>query len=192
MKWVVLAIVACIVPYTWLTLHFRKEGRPFEPYEDMKSQANVERLLAHGYRRVPLPVERLDIPPAAQPGSPHIETIAGGYPPVLRDALAEPAPLPESHRAVLVPATVATGQPLPVVFTCLMPDDHHVVGGLELYLKNNLLFLVPVFESVGGLSTRTRESSARATIPAGVLKSGDYQTTLLGSAGSAAWTLQVH
>src|SRR5690606_6014035 len=44
MKWVIVAIIAILVPYTFLTLRYRKPGPAFQPYEDMKNQANVTRL----------------------------------------------------------------------------------------------------------------------------------------------------
>jgi hypothetical protein len=48
MKWIVVAIVAVIVPYTFLTLRYRRPGKAFEPYADMKDRANTMRLLSAG------------------------------------------------------------------------------------------------------------------------------------------------
>ena len=42
MKWVVVAIVVCIVPYTFLTLKYRKTEAPNRPYEDNKKRAMLE------------------------------------------------------------------------------------------------------------------------------------------------------
>ena len=58
MKWVVLTIIAVLVPYTWLTLHYRKPGHAFEPYHDLKNRANIGRLLAAGYQRIPVDASR--------------------------------------------------------------------------------------------------------------------------------------
>src|SRR5438105_3708911 len=55
MKWIALAILLFIVPYTYLTLHFRKPGKAFEPYADLSKRANTARLLSAGYQRIPLP-----------------------------------------------------------------------------------------------------------------------------------------
>src|SRR5262245_25725972 len=54
MKWVVVAILLLIVPYTIITLKYRKAGPAYEPYEDLKNRANVSRLLAAGYQRIPI------------------------------------------------------------------------------------------------------------------------------------------
>ena len=58
MKWMVLAIVVGITVYTYLTLHYRKPGPEYRPYEDFARRANVERLLDAGYRRMEAPAER--------------------------------------------------------------------------------------------------------------------------------------
>lgn len=192
MKWVVLAILACIIPYTWLTLHYRKTGKVFEPYEDMKNQANVTRLLAHGYQRVTVPAERLELAPVPPAGFAPSKPSAAGYPKLLAEALAEPPLLPLGYKSVATAAKSAAGQPVSVAFVCRLPDEHHVVGGLEIYAKEDRIYLVPSFESVGGLSTRSRDFSARAEIPARLLPAGTYQAALLGSESSLGWTLQVH
>ena len=61
-----LAILAVVVPYTWLTLAYRKPGPAFQPYEDLRRQANVKRLLAAGYQRISLTAQR----PADRPAVP--------------------------------------------------------------------------------------------------------------------------
>ena len=58
MRWIVLAILLFIVPYTYVTLEYRKPNKAFEPYADMKEQANVHRLLDAGYKRVSVRAER--------------------------------------------------------------------------------------------------------------------------------------
>ena len=38
MKWIVLAIILGIGAYTFLTLHYRKPGRAFQPYAEVADQ----------------------------------------------------------------------------------------------------------------------------------------------------------
>lgn len=193
MKWIVVAILVCIVPYTWLTVRYRKADKPFEPYVDMKNEANVIRLLAHGYQRVTAPAERLETPPSPPAADAARATAApAGYPTKLAEALADPPALPLGYRTVAAPAATKAGEPFAIAFTCRLPDDHHVVAGMELYVKDGQLALVPAFESVGGLSTRTRDFSARITVPGHLLPAGTYQVLLPGSEASLGWTLQVH
>jgi len=58
MKWVVLTIVLGLAAYTYLTLHFRKPGPAFQPYQDAVNRTTVSRLLSSGYQRIALAVER--------------------------------------------------------------------------------------------------------------------------------------
>ena len=96
MKWIVLAILLCIIPYTYVTLHYRKTAPAFQPYEDMKNRANVMRLLNAGYRRIALPAE---VPADAlkDQSSATIQNVAGGLPAELKSTLAEPPALPWTH-----------------------------------------------------------------------------------------------
>ena len=75
MKWVVVAIIAVIVPYTFLTLYYRKPGKAFEPYHDMQDRANTLRLLSAGFQRVSLaaarpadPIHGATVPTTSAPG----------------------------------------------------------------------------------------------------------------------------
>src|SRR4030095_13974161 len=93
MKWIVVAIIAVVVPYTFLTLWYRKPGPAFQPYEDMKSRANVSRLLAAGYQRIFLPAQQ----PAATAARIESATVAaapGGLPAGLRGVPVSPPPPP--------------------------------------------------------------------------------------------------
>ena len=49
LKWIAIIILACIIPYTWITVRYRKPGPAFQPYDDSKNRANVLRLLDAGY-----------------------------------------------------------------------------------------------------------------------------------------------
>ncbi len=58
MKWIILALLVVIVPYTFLRWHYRKPGKMFEPYHDIRDRANTARLLAAGFQRVTLVADR--------------------------------------------------------------------------------------------------------------------------------------
>jgi hypothetical protein len=58
MRWIVVAILLFIPTYTYLTLHFRRPGPSFNPYQDMRDRADVIRLLKAGYRRVAIEATR--------------------------------------------------------------------------------------------------------------------------------------
>ena len=105
MKWIVLAILLCIIPYTYVTLRYRKAEPAFQPYEDMKNRANVMRLLNAGYRRIPLPAE---VPADAlkDQSSAPMQNLAGGFPAELKSTLAEPPALPVEITRVVAPASV--------------------------------------------------------------------------------------
>src|SRR5215213_7515076 len=86
MKWIVLAIVVVIVPYTYLTLRYRRPEKAFQPYADLKDRANTRRLLSSGFQRITLHAQR----PADPVRSVFNATItpgAGGLPDVLRSSL---------------------------------------------------------------------------------------------------------
>src|ERR1022692_2308833 len=66
MRWIVLAIVLFVPVYTWLTLHYRRPGPAFRPYQDMRDRADVVRLLKAGYKGVAIDARR---PGSRQPAS---------------------------------------------------------------------------------------------------------------------------
>lgn len=191
MKWIVLAIVLAIVPYTIVTLRYRKEGPAFQPYEDMKNRANVARLLAAGYQRIPLPALRPADGPRTSGGA-EVTTAAGGVPPDLRSTLVEPPLLPTEIVSVSAAPTANTLQPYSVQFVCTLPTDQQHLGGADLYVKDDELVLVPTFERVdGSLLTRTRQTVVLVTIPAGALRAGNYTMTLVSEHASRRWPLEV-
>jgi hypothetical protein len=197
MKWVALAILAFIVPYTYLTLHYRKPGRAFRPYEDTRNRINNSRLLSAGYQRITLDAER-----PAEPGLPLVlgadsaarsEPAAGGLPADLGDALIDPPILPVSIDKVVTPSSASVSQPYLIQFTCTLPDNKEQLADAHLYHKAGSLVLVPSFEKLsGGLLARTRESTILLTVPAATLKPGSYTVTVIGGRSSRQWTLQVH
>lgn len=191
MKWIILAILLAIVPYTIVTLKYRKEGPAFRPYEDMKNRANVSRLLAAGYQRIALPAHR----PAdgtRAPGGAAITTAPGGVPAELRSTLVEPPLLPSEIVGV---AAAPTGNQLhdyTIHFSSVLPSDQQHLGGAELYVRGEALVLVPTFERIdGNLLTRSRQADVLVTIPAGALKPGNYTLTLVAEKASRTWPLEI-
>ncbi len=197
MKWVVLAIIAFIVPYTYLELHFRKPGPAYRPYEDTRNRINNARLLSAGYQRITLNAER----PADSSGRLGITssaaavsaTAAGGLPSDLGSALIDQPLLPVSIDSVTSAATASAAQPYAIQFTCTLPDNKEQLADAHLYHREGTLVLVPAFEKLdGGLLARTRESTVLVTVPAATLKPGSYTVTVIGGRASRSWTLQVH
>jgi hypothetical protein len=196
MKWVVLAIIAFIIPYTYLELHFRKPGPAYRPYEDTRNRINNARLLSAGYQRITLnavrPADsgRLGITSTAAAVS---SSMAGGLPADLGGALIEQPLLPVSIDGVTAAATTSAAQPYAIQFTCTLPDNKEQLADAHLYHREGALVLVPAFEKLdGGLLARTRESTVLVTVPAATLKPGSYTVTVVGARASRSWTLQVH
>lgn len=192
MKWVLLAIIVVIVPYTYLTLHYRKPGPAFRPYEDTKNRAVTIRLLSTGYQRIALDATRPADPlltAASAPSAP----AAGGLPSALTGALIDPPILPVSIDSVTAAPSAASSQPYAIQFTCTLADNKALLAGGHLYRRDGEIIIVPSFEALnGGLQARTRDSVVLLTVPAGALKPGSYAVTLAGSRTSRQWSLQVH
>lgn len=191
MKWIVVAIILVIVPYTFLTLRYRKPGPAFQPYEDMKNRANVARLLSAGYQRIPLPAQR----PADRTGvaSGAVITAAqGGLPADLRATLVEPPQLPAEISSVTTAQTASTLLPYAIELTCTLPSDRQQLSGADLYVKQDQLVIAPTFEHVpGDLLTRSRHAVVLLSVPAGTLKPGRYSVLLVGERNSKTWPLDV-
>ncbi len=191
MKWIVLAIVLTIVPYTFVTLRYRKPGPAFEPYEDMKNRANVVRLLAAGYQRVPLPATRPADGPSPATGASILPDQAG-IPAELKSTLVEAPLLPADIVRIRAAPLAAADAPYPIELTCLLPDDRHMLRGAELFLRADRVVIVPTFEPAGGeLTARSRETVVLLTVPAGLLKPGRYSVTVTAERSSRSWPLEV-
>ncbi len=191
MKWIVVAIVAMIVPYTIVTLVYRKPGPAYQPYEDMKNRANVKRLLDAGYRRLPLPAQRPA--DAARPkGGAIIAAGPGGLPEDLRTTLVEPLILPAEILSVTAAPALGAQEVYPIHLTCALPAENQQIAGAELYLRDDTLVIAPRLERVGGgLASRSQQTVALLTVPAGVLKPGRYTVTVAGERASRTWPLEV-
>lgn len=192
MKWIVIAILVVIVPYTFVTLYFRKPQKAFEPYADLKDRANTIRLLSAGFQRIPLTAQR-PADPINTIVTASISSVAGGLPEALRSSLVDQPRLPDEILSVAAAPNTIQSQSYSIQFSCALPDDKHQLGGAHLYLRNGEIFLVPSFERVTGeLLTRSRKNIVLLTVPANTLKPGSYHATILGQRASKAWTLQVH
>ncbi len=195
MWWIVVAIVAVLVPYTWVSLHYRKEARPFEPYSDMKRQANVQRLLTAGFHRITLSAERpadaafegSSPAPLASP-----QPALAGIPAALKDTLIEIPSLPEEIRSVKAPATASTLLPYTVDLDCTVADLGYGLSSAYLYLKDNTLYLLTDCEKLAGdLRSRSQDMPLRLTAPAGSLPVGEYVVVAAGAKSSQQWILTV-
>ena len=191
MKWVVLAIVVVIVPYTYLTLRYRKPGPAFQPYQDMQNRANVARLLSAGYQRIPLTAER---PADAMHPiiSASIVPAPGGLPAELHSTLVESPLLPTDITKVIAPPHVSAVQPYSFRFACTLPDRKRQLAGADLYLKGEEIIVTPDYEKLSGeLAARSNDNIIQLTLPAGTLKPGHYRMTVVGQQSSRAWSFDV-
>jgi hypothetical protein len=195
MKWVVVAIIACVIPYTWITVKYRKAAPAYQPYEDSKNRANVLRLLEAGYQRIHISAERPAEPEQWTRGvraPANVEPAPGGLPEVLATTLVESPQLPLSFRSVSASRETETSIPYPVVFTCTLGDQKHQLGGAHVFLKDKTVVIVPEFEPLDGeLTARSKESPVVITLPGRSLKAGRYTVLLAGSEQSRQWTVDV-
>ncbi len=191
MKWIVVAILVVIIPYTWITLHYRKPGKPFEPYADMKDRANTMRLLSAGFQRIAVVADR----PAEPKSFPTtlVTPARGGLPSELASTLVEPPMLPGNISHATAAGSVDAAKPYSIQFVCDVPDDHQQLGGALVYVKGEDLFVVPTFERLGhGLLSRTRDTTVLLALPGGALKPGHYRATLIGAQVSQMWSFDVN
>jgi hypothetical protein len=191
MKWIVIAILIFVPIYTYLTVHFRRSGRVYEPYAEARDRAMIERLLAAGYRRVTISATRPTEPMLASARAP-IEAAPGGLPADLATALTA-APLPPARVTHIIAAReTSTAQPYIVDFTATLPDEKEELLDAQIYVREGTLVLVPNFERVpGGLLVRSPETEVRLTVPAGILPPGHYRLTLVATQESLTWILFV-
>lgn len=192
MKWVVLAIVACLVPYTYLTLHYRKPGPAYAPYTDLRDRANTLRLLSGGFQRILLDASR-PVDPSISLGTAATTTLPGGVPPALADKIVDPPRLAAAIGDVAASPNALVGSPYPIRFTCRLPDPRAQLGETYLYVRGAELFLLPGFEMLpGGLESRSTEITVSVSLPPQPLKFGLLHLTVVGAGSSKTWVVQVH
>ena len=191
MKWVALAILLLIVPYTIVTLRYRKPEPAFQPYEDLRNRANVSRLLSAGYQRIPLVAQRPADTGRAGSGA-FVAPAPGGLPAELRTTLVEALVLPTEITHVAAASSTNAAQPYSIQLACTLPNEQQQLGGADLYVRGEEIVLTPKFEPIGGtLLARSRDAAVLLTIPAGTLKPGRYDVTLVGERASRRWSLEV-
>ena len=195
MKWVFLVIVACIIPYTILTLKYRKTTPAYEPYEDTKQRANVMRLLDAGYQRINASAERPADPQLlvrTLNTAAEVTSAAGGLTEGLASTLVEIPQLPLSFSTVTAPSETTALLPYSIVITCTLADQKHQLGGAQVFVRGESVVIVPQFEPLSGaLTARSKESPVVITLPGGSLKTGHYTVHLAGRDQSRQWKLDV-
>ena len=194
LKWIAIIILACIIPYTWITVRYRKPGPAFQPYEDSKNRANVLRLLDAGYQRLAVDALRPADPARTLPSGPAAEVAVapGGLPPRLSGTLVEIPLMPDRINSVTAPRESTVNTAYRLQFTCSAPDNKEQLSGAEVYVRDRELTLIPTFEKIEcSLLARTAESVVLIEIPAGTLKPGRYVATLVGARQSQRWNLDV-
>ncbi|MFZ9683502.1 MAG: hypothetical protein ACO3DQ_09925 [Cephaloticoccus sp.] len=190
------AIVVFIIGYTFVTLHYRKPNRAYEPYNDLKTRGQTHNLLTAGFQRVPLTADQ-PADTAAGPATPwpRLEAgrTAGGLPAALKDSLFDQPALPSGYTAAYGATTMNALLGLTLGFECDAGDAHHQLAGAYLYVQGDQLIIAPEVEPLaGGLTTRRNTTHLRVVLPGGVLKPGRYQVLLAGRDSSLTWTLQVN
>ena len=192
MKWIVLAILVSLGAYTYLTLHYRKPGPAFRPYADIKDRANTKRLLTAGYQRITLDAD-LPVDPTTPGPQATVSAAGAGLPASLRDTLIDQPKLPADIVSIAAAPAVNSLFAYSIGLRCTLPDNKQQLAGAELYVRDGEIIVAPDYDHLaGGLLSRTRENLIRLTVPAGALKPGRYQVTVVGARASKTWTLQVH
>ncbi|MDR1280381.1 MAG: hypothetical protein LBK99_06125 [Opitutaceae bacterium] len=188
MKWVALAILVCIVPYTWISLRYRKEAPSYEPAQAQAGRAgNHQHLVLEAEHPAP---PRDELPPDAFIIGRAMPTpIPAGLPEGLLKIIGIEPRLPESVAAVSTPAEVTAMAPVRIRFSCRVASDRDVLGGTEIYIKENAIVILPTFEELEGeLAVRSRNEPVLVTLPAGILKAGvTYDVRLMAASNGFAW-----
>ena len=194
MKWVVLAIVVCIVPYTWVTLKYRKEAPAYQPYQDSKDRAQVMRLLDAGYHRLDPGFERLVEP--IDPDLP-VETITtrsvvGGIPQRLEDVLLDVPTPPDSFQTVQAAPSALAGTDYVVSFTCNQTDREERAESAAAFVREHEILVLVAFDDLpGDLRARGSLTTARITLPTRTLDRGRYDIVLIGTQESICWQFEL-
>ncbi len=189
MKWIVLAIVLFIAGYTYLTLHFRKPGPSYEPYQDYRVKARLEQA---GYKRVSLHPRWPSDPKPLRPNI-AIAPAPGGLPGDLRATFAPPPLLPAEIGAVEAGPVASDTEPYEIRFLATLADSHQVMADAKIYFRADQLFIVPICEPLSGsLTARSRAVLTELSVAPGSLPAGTYRATLVGERSGRTWTVQVH
>jgi len=195
LRWVAIAIVVFIAAFSFLRLFFGKPGTAIEPCPDPGVGAGAQRLLALGYQRMPVDLERpAEILPAASfdPNAGEVESAFGGLPSELDAAMTAKPALPAKITGVTAPREIAAPGIYALQFTCAQTDYRTQLDDVLLFRKEHQLFLLPDFRKPGGqLLARWKESVVVARFPTQGLTPGCYTATLCGRNASKTWQFTV-
>jgi len=195
-KWIALALIPLLVGYTFVTLHYRKPNRPYEPYNDLKTRGQTHNLLTAGYQRIPLTAD-LPANSAANPSDAlanlNATATAGGLPASLKESLFDQPALPAGYSAAYGSSEISSLLGATLAFDCDTGDLAHQLSGAFLYAQGDQIVIVPELEALeGSLSARRDQAHIRIVIPGGALKPGSYTVLLAGRDSSLTWPLQVN
>ncbi|MEZ5414813.1 MAG: hypothetical protein R3F03_10935 [Opitutaceae bacterium] len=196
MKWIALALIPLLVGYTFVTLHYRKPNRAYEPYNDLKTRGQTHNLLTAGYQRIPLTAD-LPANSAADPADTlarlNATAIAGGLPASLKESLFDQPALPAGYDAVYGPARISSLLGATLAFDCDTGDLAHQLAGAYLYVQDDQIVIAPELETLAGeLTARRDQAHIRIVIPGGALRPGRYTVLLAGRESSLTWPLVVN
>ncbi len=190
MKRVVVVIVVCLALYTFFTLEYRKDGEPYRPHQDGVQRTTTARLLAGGWSRIPVTLDRpVDHP--SPPAVPAAVTHAGtGLGAELDAAFVEKPRMLTSVGKVIAPSEIRQGEAYLARFSGKLPDLHGQIGDVLLYRRGHSLVLIPIIEPLPdkGLLSRGEESSYLLRFPTESLPPGRYQVLLRGAGPAASWS----
>ncbi len=197
MKWVILAIAVFVLGYTWVMVKYRKPTPAFRPYQDSVNQATVTRLLASGFQRQALAVERpADLARTQVLGQGATAAMPlrapGGLSKELDYALVEKPLLAENFDKVTAAAAARRDEDYRMLVNANLLDNQRLITSAMLFRREGELTILPVFEPLGGkLETRWKDTSFLITIPAGTLPPGNYEALLVGAKDSRKWSFTV-
>jgi hypothetical protein len=189
MKWIVLAIVLFVALYSYLNLHYRKPGPAYQPYQDSRQRAQLEKA---GYQRITARVDRPS-DPAPVAGSAVVFPAPGGLPADLLATFPSPPLLPAEIGPVGAAGSLDAQSVYQIQFSCAQSDNRREVVEAHLYFKAGEIIALPDSALLPeGLTARARAAVIRIRVPPGSLPPGTYRVTLVGAEASKSWTLQVH
>lgn len=193
MKWVVTAIVVFVAGYTLVNFYYRKPGIGYRPYQDAQDRATTARLLAAGWKKMPVEARRpaekptLDDTPAA------VTRAAAGLGPDFAPKFAEQPRLLASIDRVMAPAHVAHGSDYSAYFSASLTNQKAQFGDLALYRNGHELVLVPSTETLPGKDLMSRWSDATYCVifSTAHLPPGRYRVRIVAHGPAASWSFTV-
>lgn len=190
---IVVAIVVCLVGYTYVRLNFAKQQRAHEPYADSQRRVGLAQLEAAGWQHLDIdytateagPAGAAHVAVATTPGLP--ETIAE-----LRQLTNENWHFPIEYTAVESSAETKRGNPLTVAFTAELDRSRVQIVGFDLFRKDSTVLVLPRWT---GLPTTTNQGAPQATgslaIPTESIPPGTYTLILPALKQSSQWTVEI-